>query len=167
MTIARAMVPLSVRWVAAPRRRGTAAYRLPGIPLGQLGLGEDLDRRHRPRQRAHHRKRERPTAAWRGFFTSFPDYRNVFTSFTVRGDVVTIVGHSVCAEPSLAGPALWTATTRDGQVGEWRVYPDTPEVRAKLGAAEGALSARARRRSRRTPSPVQAPASITARSRTA
>jgi ketosteroid isomerase-like protein len=70
--------------------------------------------------------------AWRGFFESFPDYRNVFTSFAVRGDVVAIAGHSVCAEASLAGPALWRATTRDGQVAEWRVYPDTPDVRATL-----------------------------------
>jgi ketosteroid isomerase-like protein len=70
--------------------------------------------------------------AWRGFFESFPDYRNVFTSFAIRGDLVTIVGHSVCAEPSLAGPALWTATIRDGRVARWRVHPDTPEVRARL-----------------------------------
>ena len=70
--------------------------------------------------------------AWRGFFESFPDYRNVFTSLAVRGALVTIVGHSVCAEPSLAGPALWTATTRNGQVAEWRVYPDAPDIRAKL-----------------------------------
>jgi ketosteroid isomerase-like protein len=67
-------------------------------------------------------------SAWRGFFESFPDYRNVFTSLAVRGDVVTIVGYSVCAEPSLAGPALWTATIRGGRIAEWRVYPDTPDV---------------------------------------
>jgi endonuclease VIII len=73
--------------------------------------------------------------AWCGFFESFPDYHNVFTSLATDGDLVTIVGHSVCAEPSLAGPALWTATTGDGRVAQWRVYPDTPGVRAKLGAA--------------------------------
>jgi ketosteroid isomerase-like protein len=70
--------------------------------------------------------------AWRGCFESFPDYRNVFTSLAARGDLVTIVGHSVCAEPALAGPALWRATTRDGMVAEWRVYPDTPDMRAML-----------------------------------
>src|SRR5258705_4025670 len=74
--------------------------------------------------------------AWRGFFESFPDYRNVFTSFAVRGDLVTIVGHSLCADPRLAGPALWTATTRNGQVAEWRVHPDTAEVRAQLDAPQ-------------------------------
>jgi ketosteroid isomerase-like protein len=69
---------------------------------------------------------------WRGFFESFPDYRNVFTSFTVRGDLVTIVGYSVCSEPNLAGPAVWTARTCDDRVAEWRVYLDTPDARAKL-----------------------------------
>ena len=74
--------------------------------------------------------------AWRGFFESFPDYRNVFTSFAVRGDLVTIVGHSVCADPRLAGPALWTATIRNSQVAEWRVHPDTPDIRANLDVSQ-------------------------------
>lgn len=56
--------------------------------------------------------------AWRGFFTAFPDYRNIFASFTMRGDVVTIVGHSLCSMPGLAGPALWTATISGGKVAE-------------------------------------------------
>jgi ketosteroid isomerase-like protein len=30
--------------------------------------------------------------AWRGFFAAYPDYRNVFTSMSVVGDVVTVVG---------------------------------------------------------------------------
>lgn len=71
--------------------------------------------------------------AWRGFFDSFPDYRNVFTSLTARDGVVTIVGYSVCADPRLAGPALWTATIRGELVAEWRVHADTPQVRAMLG----------------------------------
>jgi ketosteroid isomerase-like protein len=71
--------------------------------------------------------------AWRGFFDSFPDYRNIFTSLTAKDDVVTIVGYSECTEPSLAGPALWTATIRGETVTEWRVHTDTPETRARLG----------------------------------
>jgi ketosteroid isomerase-like protein len=51
---------------------------------------------------------------------------------SINGRDLDGVGHSVCAEASLAGPALWTATTRDGRVAEWRVYPDTPDIRAKL-----------------------------------
>lgn len=75
--------------------------------------------------------------AWRGFFDTFPDYRNVFASLTARDDVVTIMGHSVCAEPSLAGPAIWTATIREQKVAEWRVYPDTPDIRKTLRAEGG------------------------------
>lgn len=74
--------------------------------------------------------------AWRGFFDSFPDYRNVFTSLTARDDVVSIVGYSQCAEPSLAGPAIWTATIQGETVTEWRVYPDTADTRAILGVPE-------------------------------
>jgi ketosteroid isomerase-like protein len=70
--------------------------------------------------------------AWRGFFESFPDYRNVFTSVIARGEIVTIAGRSECSEPSLRGPALWTATIRRDQVTEWRVYDDTPENRSRL-----------------------------------
>lgn len=75
--------------------------------------------------------------AWRGFFESFPDYRNVFDSLTVTDDVVTAIGHSVCSEGSLAGPALWTARIRDDKVVEWRVYDDTPEVREQLAVQDG------------------------------
>ncbi|UUU40000.1 nuclear transport factor 2 family protein [Streptomyces sp. NBC_00162] len=74
--------------------------------------------------------------AWRGFFESFPGYRNVFDSLTAREDVVTVVGHSVCSEPSLAGPALWTARIRNGEVAEWRVYEDTPQVREQLAVQD-------------------------------
>src|ERR687897_877365 len=67
--------------------------------------------------------------AWQGFFASFPDYRNVIKSMTPHGDEVTMVGYSACAEPALAGPAIWTAMIRDGQVAQWRVDEDTPTVR--------------------------------------
>ena len=71
--------------------------------------------------------------AWRGFFDSFPDYRNIFDTLTARDDVVSIVGYSECAESSLAGPAIWTATIRGETVTEWRVYADTPKTRTRLG----------------------------------
>jgi ketosteroid isomerase-like protein len=59
--------------------------------------------------------------AWQGFFAAYPDYRNVFTSMSVVGDVVTVVGYSVCADPLLAGPAVWTATISGGRVRIWQV----------------------------------------------
>lgn len=72
---------------------------------------------------------------WQGFFSSFPDYRNVFATMTPDADgrVVTIVGRSRCSIPLLNGPALWRATIRDGLVARWQVYFDTPENRGTLG----------------------------------
>jgi ketosteroid isomerase-like protein len=72
---------------------------------------------------------------WRGFFTSFPDYRNVFATMTAdpADEVVTIVGRSRCSIPLLDGPALWQAHIRDGLVARWQVYHDTPEIRETLG----------------------------------
>ena len=72
-------------------------------------------------------------AAWEGFFAAFPDYRNVFESVRTDGDATTIAGRSVCSEPALAGPALWSATIRDGLVAGWRVLYDTEENRSALG----------------------------------
>ncbi len=71
--------------------------------------------------------------AWHGFFAAFPDYRNVFTTITAQTQSVTIVGYSVCSEPALAGPALWTATVRDGLVARWQVHDDTADNRRQLG----------------------------------
>jgi ketosteroid isomerase-like protein len=79
--------------------------------------------------------RESCRDAWQGFFTSFPDYRNVFVTMTADevDEVVTIVGRSECSVPVLAGPALWRARIRDGLVAEWRVYGDTRPNRTALG----------------------------------
>lgn len=73
--------------------------------------------------------------AWRGFFDMFPDYQNVFTSFSRRDDRVIIAGYSTCSDARLAGKAIWTATIAGGQVAEWRVYADTAAVRQQLGIA--------------------------------
>jgi ketosteroid isomerase-like protein len=73
--------------------------------------------------------------AWRGFFSSFPDYQNVFESLGVEGDRVVVVGRSICSDPRLDGPALWLATANAGQLAEWRVYEDTPANRRTLGLA--------------------------------
>jgi ketosteroid isomerase-like protein len=77
--------------------------------------------------------KQRCLAAWRGFFDAYPDYRNVFACMSASADVVAVAGRSVCSEPALDGPALWTARVRDGRVCEWRVHQDTPETRARIG----------------------------------
>ena len=64
--------------------------------------------------------------AWRGFFASFPDYRNVFDN--VRSDpggIVRVHGRSECSVAALAGPARWRAVVADGLVVEWRVFDAT------------------------------------------
>jgi ketosteroid isomerase-like protein len=71
-------------------------------------------------------------AAWSGFFVAYPDYRNVFTAVEIRGDMAVITGRSVCDEPALNGPAIWTAKVVEGQIAEWRVYDDTTENRVEL-----------------------------------
>jgi ketosteroid isomerase-like protein len=73
--------------------------------------------------------------AWRGFFASFPDYRNVFDSLVVAGDSVVVVGRSNCPDLRLDGPALWVAKASDDKLAEWRVYEDTPANRSSLGIA--------------------------------
>jgi ketosteroid isomerase-like protein len=52
------------------------------------------------------RGKESALKAWRGFFESHPDYRNVFENVSVLDGVITIVGHSVCSDKRLDGPAL-------------------------------------------------------------
>jgi ketosteroid isomerase-like protein len=78
--------------------------------------------------------RQHCLAAWGGFFGAYPDYRNEFASMVLQGGgVVAVAGRSVCSEPALEGPALWTARTCEGQVAEWRVYEDTLETRVRIG----------------------------------
>jgi ketosteroid isomerase-like protein len=71
--------------------------------------------------------------AWRGFFAAFPDYRNHFERVLLAGSDVVIIGHSVCSDARLAGPALWTAKLEGELIAEWRVYEDTDTNRALLG----------------------------------
>ena len=78
------------------------------------------------------RGKDQCVSSWQGFFEQVPDYQNVFERVTSRADLVLLVGYSTCSFPALAGPALWTARIRDGQVAEWRVYEDTPAQRDAL-----------------------------------
>jgi hypothetical protein len=72
-------------------------------------------------------------AAWKSFFAAFPNYRNIFHQVLIVGDHAVIVGHSVCGDRRLVGPALWTAKLSGTLVAEWRVYEDTSANRALLG----------------------------------
>ena len=60
--------------------------------------------------------------AWRAFFDTFPDYRNVFEDITDGGDGVVIVsGRSECSVAALDGPAAWRAVVLDRRVDVWQV----------------------------------------------
>lgn len=60
---------------------------------------------------------------WKKFFKNYPDYRNIFSSVTVKGNVVVLIGYSTCSnERRLNGPSMWTAKIHHGKVSEWRVY---------------------------------------------
>ena len=71
--------------------------------------------------------------AWEGFFQQFPDYKNILERMEIQGHVVITFGHSRCSDERLNGPALWTATIKNNQIQEWRVYDDTAENRKVLG----------------------------------
>jgi ketosteroid isomerase-like protein len=83
------------------------------------------------------RGREAAERAWRGFFESFPDYRNVFETLTSRDDRVFVLGHSECSVEVLKGRAIWTALIRGECVAEWRVYADDEASRRILGLNPG------------------------------
>jgi ketosteroid isomerase-like protein len=70
--------------------------------------------------------------SWKEFFKSYPDYKNHFKYYEVRGEQVHILGFSSCSFDPLDGPAIWTARVRGNQVSEWRVYLDIPENRQTL-----------------------------------
>jgi ketosteroid isomerase-like protein len=74
-------------------------------------------------------------SAWQGFFAQFPDYRNQLIELISRDRRVIVIGYSSCSVALLDGPALWSAEVRDNKIAHWRVYEDTPAVRAELGIA--------------------------------
>jgi ketosteroid isomerase-like protein len=65
--------------------------------------------------------------AWRGFFESFPDYRNIFDDLTdVGGGVVAVRGRSECSFAPLDGPAEWRAVVVDARIDVWQVSEPAP-----------------------------------------
>lgn len=75
-------------------------------------------------------------AGWHDFFTTYPDYRNIFTRVQVDNDFVVMVGYSSCSYDPLDGPSLWSAKVHEGRVSEWRVYEDTDQNRRNLKLIE-------------------------------
>jgi uncharacterized protein (TIGR02246 family) len=101
-----------------------------------------------------YRGREAMRAGWAGYFRLFPDYQVVVDDVRVAGSDVTMRGRSTGTlseegretlrrpdgslppDDELQGTAIWTARILDGRVLRWRVYADTPDVRAALAISE-------------------------------
>lgn len=79
-----------------------------------------------------HKGKDVMEKGWNEFFTTYPDYRNIFTRVQVDEDFVVMIGYSTCSYDPLDGPALWSAKIREGLVAEWRVYEDSKQNRKKL-----------------------------------
>jgi hypothetical protein len=68
--------------------------------------------------------------AWRGFFESFPDYRNVFDAVVEVGDgVVAVRGRSECSFVPLDAAAEWHAVVLDAHVDVWQVSEPASDAR--------------------------------------
>jgi ketosteroid isomerase-like protein len=92
------------------------------------GLGRHMADDHRFIDTAGNTFTGKPACleAWRGFFASFPDYRNVFDNVrSSPGGIVMVHGRSECSVAALTGPARWRVVVADGLVVEWRVFDAT------------------------------------------
>ena len=56
----------------------------------------------------------------------------LFQRVLVRGNLVIMVGYSICPNKLLDGPAIWTARIERGLVREWRIYEDTQENKKRF-----------------------------------
>jgi ketosteroid isomerase-like protein len=66
--------------------------------------------------------------AWRGFFDTFPDYRNVFDEIAdLGGGLVVVRGRSECSVAALEGPAAWRVVVIDSLVDVWQVSERGPD----------------------------------------
>jgi ketosteroid isomerase-like protein len=130
----------------APRRPGDAVVAMiepvsVAVEFNEAINAQRLDRLDRLMSDDHRfvdtvgsvtRGKDACVAAWRGFFDSFPEYRNVFDAATAHDDLVVVRGRSECSEPTLDGPALWAVRIAGGKVSEWRVYDDNAANRGAL-----------------------------------
>jgi ketosteroid isomerase-like protein len=100
------------------------------------------------------RGRENLRSDWHGYYAMFPDYHIEIDQVSSQGGLVILTGSSsgtlspegeealrnadgsLPPDEELQGPAIWTGRIEDGLVAQWRVYFDTPTIRAELGLAE-------------------------------
>ncbi len=81
--------------------------------------------------------RKANTAAWRGYFESFPDYVIHPQRIEVTGGSVAVLGHTTGSHLALPDDEesrqtlIWVAETDAGRVRVWRLVEDTPSNRSR------------------------------------
>lgn len=86
-----------------------------------------------------------------GYYALFPNYKVSAQAFHFHDDVIIVEcvtegnlsdigrqeieaqGMEVPPDEMMHGPALWEFTIKDKIIMNWRMFPDTPEVRKELG----------------------------------
>ncbi len=77
--------------------------------------------------------------AWRGYFSSFPDYVIHPRQLTAHGASVAVLGVTTGSHLGLPDDeemrldVIWLAHIVEGRLSSWRVADDTSELRADLG----------------------------------
>jgi ketosteroid isomerase-like protein len=77
--------------------------------------------------------------AWRGHFSSFPDYVIYPRLISADGASVAVLGVTTGShlglpdEEEMRLGVIWLAHVVDGRLSSWRVADDTPELRVQLG----------------------------------
>jgi ketosteroid isomerase-like protein len=83
--------------------------------------------------------REANVDAWRGYFTSFPEYVISPRHLAAEDGCVAILGTTTGSHLGLPDEdeeritVIWVADVRDGRLATWRIVEDTPAARADLG----------------------------------
>ena len=77
--------------------------------------------------------------AWRGYFTSYPDYVIYPRHVTARDISVAVLGTATGSHLGLPDDeemklnVIWLAEVVDGRLSRWRIAEDTPDLRAQTG----------------------------------
>jgi hypothetical protein len=71
--------------------------------------------------------------AWRNFFESNQNYKNIFLAIFSEDNIVKIIGYAYWSEENKHDPALWVVKIENDLVSEWNIYFDSEENRRLLG----------------------------------
>ena len=81
--------------------------------------------------------------AWKGYFSSFPEYVIYPRHVTADGPRVAVLGATTGShlglpdEEELQLGVIWVADDADGVLSSWHVVEDTPEARRRYGVLAG------------------------------